>query len=220
MQLREDHAARRGSDRPWLHGQAHAGEPALRPRPRPLQGGARRRLADHGCLHPGSAAVSGSRGEFAASPAYLRQHPRDRRLVEGCCRGGTKSRGADCRSRRRDAADLAGDAREQRRCADLWPRRDCHRGGAASRRSFGHHRAADQARRRAATPDERISRSQGHDPQCARTSRAVRACDRRLRAALPLLARKTRVRAFAQRRHLDLRSDPRSLGRHAAVSRA
>ena len=68
--------------------------------------------------------------------------------------------------------------------------------------------------------DERISRAQGHDPQCTRTSRAVRACDRRLRAALPLLAREARVRAFAQRRHFDLRSDPRSLGRHAAVSRA
>ena len=64
----------------------------------------------------------------------------------------------------------------------------------------------------AAAPHERISRAQGHDPQCKRTSRAVRACDRRLRAALPLLARKTRVRAFAQRRHFHLRSDPRSLG--------
>ncbi len=37
---------------------------------------------------------------------------------------------------------------------------------------------------------------------------------------LALLARKTRVRPFAQRRHLDLRPDPRSLGRRAAVSRA
>ena len=71
-----------------------------------------------------------------------------------------------------------------------------------------------------AAPDERISRAQGHDPQCARTSRAIRTCDRRLRAALPLLARKTRVRAFAQRRHFDLRSDPRSLRRRSAVSRA
>ena len=113
-----------------------------------VQGGARRRRADHGCMHPGSAAVSGSRGELAASSAHLRQHSRDRRLVEGCCRGGTKSRSADCRSRRRDAADLAGDARKQRRCTDLWPRRDCHRGRTASRRSFGHHRASDQARRR------------------------------------------------------------------------
>ncbi len=84
----------------------------------------------------------------SASPAHLRQHPRDRRLVEGCCRGGTKSRSADCRSGRRDAAALAGDARKQRRCADLWPRRDCHRGRAASRRSSGHHRASHQARRR------------------------------------------------------------------------
>ena len=71
-----------------------------------------------------------------------------------------------------------------------------------------------------AAPHQRISRAQGHDPQCARTSRAVRACDRRLRAALPLLAREARVRAFARRRDLDLRSDPRSLGRHSAVSRA
>ena len=40
--------------------------------------------------------------------------------------------------------------------------------------------------------------------------------------ALPsaLLARKARVRAFARRRDLDLRPDPRSLRRHAAVSRA
>ena len=68
--------------------------------------------------------------------------------------------------------------------------------------------------------DQRISGAQGHDPQCTRTSRAVRACDRRLRAALALLARKTRVRTFAQRRHLDLRPDPRSLRRRAAVSRA
>ena len=128
LQLREDHAARCGSDRSWLHGQDHAGEPALRPRARPLQGGARRRRADHGRLHPGSAAVSGSRGEFSASPAHLRQHPRDRRLVEGRRRGRPESRGADCRSRRRDAADFAGDAREQRRRADLWPRRDCDRG--------------------------------------------------------------------------------------------
>ncbi len=67
---------------------------------------------------------------------------------------------------------------------------------------------------------QRISRSQGHDPQCPRTSRAVRTCDRRLRAALALLAREARVRAFAQRRDLDLRSDPRSLGRHPVVSRA
>ena len=156
----------------------------------------------------------------SASPAHLRQHPRDRRLVEGCRRGGTKGRSADCRSRRRDAADLAGDARKQRRRADLWPRRDRHRGGAASRRSSGHHRASHQARRRDPAPDQRISRSQGHDPERARTSRAIRTCDRRLRAAVALLARKTRVRAFAQRRHLDLRSDPRSLGRHPAVSRA
>ena len=207
-------------DRPRLHGQDHAGEPALRPRARPLQGGARRRRADHGRLHPGSPAVSGSRGEFPASPAHLRQHPRDRRLVEGRGRGRTKSRGADCRGGRRHAADLAGDAREQRRRADLWPRRDCHRGRAASRRPSRHHRASDQARRRAAAPHQRISRSQGHDPQCPRTSRAVRACDRRLRAALALLAREARVRAFARRRDLDLRSDPRSLRRHAAVSRA
>src|SRR6185295_12561288 len=41
LQLREDHAARRGSDRAWLHGEAHAGQPALRPRPRPVQEGAR-----------------------------------------------------------------------------------------------------------------------------------------------------------------------------------
>ena len=135
-------------DRPRLHGQDHAGEPALRPRPRPLQGGARRRRADHGRLHPGSAAVSGSRGEFSASPAHLRQHPRDRRLVEGRGRGRSESRGADCRGGRRHAADFAGDAREQRRRADLWPRRDRHRGGAASRRSSRHYRASDQARRR------------------------------------------------------------------------
>ena len=38
LQLREDHAARCGSDRSWLHGQGHASQPALRPRPRPLQG--------------------------------------------------------------------------------------------------------------------------------------------------------------------------------------
>jgi hypothetical protein len=54
----------------------------------------------------------------------------------------------------------------------------------------------------------------------SRASRQVRACDRRLRAAVTLLARQTRVRGFAERRHLDLRSDPRSVGRHSLVSRA
>src|SRR5206468_6881576 len=71
LQLREDHAARCGSDRSWLRGQGHAGEPALRPRPRPLQGGARRRRANHGRVYAGSAAVPGSRGEFAGSPTHL-----------------------------------------------------------------------------------------------------------------------------------------------------
>ena len=149
LQLREDHAARCGSDRSWLHGQDHASQPALWPRPRPLQGGARRRRADHGRLHPGSAAVSGSRGEFAASrssPSSTSARPAAGRRSR---RGRSESRRADCRSGRRHAADLAGHARKQRRCTDLWPRRDCDRGGAAARRSFGHHRASDQARRRA-----------------------------------------------------------------------
>jgi hypothetical protein len=61
LQLREDHAARRGSDRPWLHGgitQANqlCGLDLDRFK------GARRRRADHRCLYQESAAVSGSRG--------------------------------------------------------------------------------------------------------------------------------------------------------------
>ena len=71
-----------------------------------------------------------------------------------------------------------------------------------------------------AAPEQRVSGAQGHHPQRPRPSRRVRACDRRLRAAAALLARKTRVRAVARRRDLDLRPDPRSLRRHADVSRA
>ena len=60
----------------------------------------------------------------------------------------------------------------------------------------------------------------GTDPQRPRPSRRFRACDRRLRAAAALLAREARVRACARWRDLDLRPDPRSQRRHAAVSRA
>ena len=77
-----------------------------------------------------------------------------------------------------------------------------------------------QARRRDPAPNQRIPGSQGHHPQCPRTSRAVRACDRRLCAATAVLAREARVRIVARRRDLDLRSDPRSVGRQSLVSRA
>ena len=153
--------------------QDHAGKPALRPRARAVQGSPCRRRTDHGRLHPGSAAVSGSRGEFPASSAHLCQHSRNRRLVERRGRGRSESRGADCCGRRRHAADFAGDAREQRRRADLWPRRDRDRGRTASRRPSRHHRASDQARRRDAAAHQRVSGSQGHDPQCPWASRPV-----------------------------------------------
>ena len=42
---------------------------------------------------------------------------------------------------------------------------------------LGHYRASQQARRRDPAPNERIPGPQGHDPQCPRTSRAVRTCD-------------------------------------------
>src|SRR4030088_1753055 len=48
------------------------------------------------------------------------------------------------RGRRRDVADLDGDAAERRRRADLRPRRNRHRSRAAARRPSRHHRAADK----------------------------------------------------------------------------
>ena len=99
---------------------------------------------------------------------------------------GPKGRGADCRGGRRHAADFAGDAGEQRRRTDLWPRRGRHRGGAASRRSPRHHRAADQARRRDPAPNatnSRFSRARSATPA---DISGVRACDRRLCAAVRL----------------------------------
>ena len=174
----------------------HAGKPALRPRTRPLQGGACRRRANHGGVHPGRTAVPRSRGKCSAGATHLRQHKRNRRLVEGCGGGRSESRGADRGGRRRHAADLAGDAGERRRRADLWPRRDRDRGRPAPRRPSRHHRAAEQTRRRRAAPDQRISRAQGHHPQRPRPSRRFRACDRRLRAAVALLARETARSGF------------------------
>ncbi len=220
LQLRDDHAARRGGDRPRLPGQDHAGQPALRSRACALQGSTCRRRTHHRRLHPGSAAVSRGRRKFPASRTQLRQHSRNRRLVRSGGRGRSESREPDCGCRRRDAADFAGDAGEQRRRADLWPRRGRDRGRPAARRPPRHHGASHQTRRRDPAPEQRVSGAQGHHPQCTRTSRRLRAWDRRLRPARAVLARQTRVRRFAQWRHLDLRPDPRSLRRRAIIPRA
>ncbi len=150
----------------------------------------------------------------------LRQHPRDRRLVEGCRGRCTEDGGADRGQRRRDAAGRAGHARKQRRRADLRPRRRRDRGGRTSRRPARHHRAADETSRRDAAPRQPLSGAQGHRAQRARLPRPVRACHRRLRRAAAVLARQTRLRLAARWRDVELRPDPRSQRRPAAVPRA
>ena len=150
-----------------------------------FKAGAGRRRADHGGVHPGSPAVSRSRGEFTAGRAHLRQHSRNRRLVERRGRGRPEGRGADRGGAGRHAADLAGDAGEQRRRADLWPRRGRDRGRAASRRPSRHHRAAEQTRRRrrrAAPTNSRCSRAPSAMPAAISAPSSLRSTTMRCRS--------------------------------------
>ncbi len=66
--------------------------------------------------------------------------------------------------------------------------------GRTARRPSRHHRAADEARRRDAAPRQPVPGAEGHRAQRPRLSRQVRACDRRLRGAAAVVARKARVR--------------------------
>ena len=108
-----------------------------------------------------------------SSSAHLRQHSRNRGMVEGRGRGWPKGRSADCGGRRGYAAHRAGDAREPRRRPDLWPRRGSDRGRSPTRRPSRHHGASDQAWRRDSSPHKRVSSPEGQRAQCSWVSRPV-----------------------------------------------
>ena len=155
-------------------GTDYPGQPALRVRNRPVQGGTRRWRTHYRRLYPGSPLVPGSGGRSRPLlSAHLRQHSRNRGMVEGCGRGWPKGRSADRGCRRGYAAHRASDAREPRRRPDLWPRRGSDRGRSPTRRPSRHHGASDQAWRRDSSPLKRVSGPEGQRAQCSWASRPV-----------------------------------------------
>ena len=175
-----------------------------------------RRRAAHRRLHAGGAAVLGSRG---GRRHPLRQHPRDRGLVEGCEGGRTEDRGADRGRRRARRRHPVRELRERGRDPDLRPRRSRDRDRAPAQGSSRRHRADQAAGRHRAAAHLRIPGGEGHDPFRQGLSRRVRADCRRLCAAGAVVARRAQLRAGEERRDLALRHHPRHLGRRAAVLR-
>ena len=192
LQLREDHAARRGGDRPRLRGQDHAGQPALRPRARPLQG---RRWPT----------ARRSRSPAPRKPrcfAKSRRIPRKPQLTFVNIRetGGWSN---DAAAAGPKAAALIAAAQE-----DMPPISLVTLESSGVALIYGRDEIAIEAAQRLADRlditvlltrpgdviprrTQRVPGAQGHHPQRQRPSRRVRACDRRLCAAAALLARQT-----------------------------
>ena len=203
-------------------GEDHAGQPALRPRARPVPAGAGRRRAGHGRLHPGSPAVSGSRGEFRRRPQLTFVNIRET--------GGWSKDAAAAGPKTAALIAAAGEdmppislvtLESERRRADLWPRRDRDRGRPASRRPSRHHRALTK-------PGDVTPPRGPTSSRCCKGT--IRTASGHLGAfeltiddyALPSPSSRASagVRGVARRRDLDLRPRPRSLRRRAAVPRA
>ncbi len=214
--MRGHHAARCRRGEARLSRRQRADRPAALPR-RARQVPHRRTRAADRRLHAGGAAVC--RDCRRRRRCHLRQHPRDRWLVEGRRQRRPENGGAD-RGRRRARAGLSvRELFERGRGADLRPRRARHRSGEPAEGSPRRHRPDQAARRGRAAAHHRFSGGEGRDPLRQGLSRRVRDRGRRLRGAGAVLARHARVRACQERRGLALRSDARSLGRHAAVHR-
>jgi len=128
----------------------------------------------------------------------------------------SESRALIAAAGRRDAADFAGDAREHRRRADLWPRRVAVE--AAQRLADRLDITVLLTKPGDVTPRRTnefpvlkgtISHARGYLGRLSLRSTTTR-CHHRPRAP-------SSCRTFARRRNLDLRSDPRSLRRHPAI---
>ena len=109
--------------------------------------------------------------------------------------------------------------RQRRRGPDLWPRRTRHRSRQAAHRSSRRHRA-DQPPADLTPPrvtDFPVVQGQSDPPRAISAPSRSWSTIMRNRA---LVARHSRIRRGAQRRHVALRSHSRPVRRRAAVSRA
>ncbi len=129
---------------------------ALPRRARAVPRGRGRRRAAHRRLHAGGAAVRRGRREPRDAADPLRQHPRDRRLVERCRGGRSEDGGADRGRRRARARHSVRQLQQRGRDPDLRPRRARDRGGQPAQGPSRRHRADQAARRRGAAARHRF----------------------------------------------------------------
>ena len=108
---------------------------------------------------------------------------------------------------------------QRRRDADLRQGRTGDRSRQTAEGSSRRHRADQAARRPGAAAGDRFPGGEGQHPAGQGLSRRLRADRRRLCRARPVLARRTRFRAGAQRRDLALRHRARPLRRRRRCSR-